>query len=320
MSIIKVGLCLGVVIVSCVALFAQSPTPTSPQTKPTKPMVYQGKTFDEWRGSPRIEIDQRCLIETIRAFGAFGRRGYGQEAIQAICDAISEEEFFGVYPVLDVQNYRDYEKATEQAIIEMALIPKKDIMPILLKLLNSNVANDRAFAYHIVFCMGSSYGGRSVSFTPEFLQMLFEKSLQMEKPPVAHITWTNLLGRCDNSGEYVFKYLREMIRKDDDKRFADAFDSIRKRDQSDGWDWKMSEHLIWFPLVYDLDVKSMTVKLSKHGKAIQHFLKEEGLKSKNAKINKISDSLLKALDENVSKQADGYGGGMGGFGGGLYSK
>jgi hypothetical protein len=308
MSFIKVILCLSIILVGYVVLQVQSPThtftqttPLSPQPQPIKPLVYQGKTFDEWRGSPRIELDQRYLLETIRALGAFGRNGYGKEAAQAIYDAISKKNFIDLSPVL---YSRDDQTAATQAIIQMSFIPQKDTMPLLLKLLNSNVINDRAFAYHAFFCMGDYYMGPNLSFTPEFLQMLFEKSLQTESPPI-NLTWTNLLGQCDHSGEYVLKYLREMIHRNDDKRFIDAFETMRAMAQIkmlDEWRWEeLNGRSYWYPSI-TVVYKGMSKQLSEHGKAMQNFLKEEGLKSKNTKINKMSEYLLKELDECIKQK------------------
>jgi hypothetical protein len=307
-SFITVKLCLGIVIVivGYSALPAQNPaqtittttqtTPVLPQTKPIKPLVYQGKTFDEWRGSPRTELDPQYLAETIRALGAFGRHGYGKEAAQAIYDAVSEKTFSSFSLTF---NRADKEQSVQElAVQNVAFIPTEDTMPMILKLLNSNVTNDQAFAYNVIFYMGH----RRRSFPAEFLQLLFRKSLQIEHPPAAGFTWTNLLGQCDHSGEYILKYLREMIRRNDDQRFIDAFASIRAHPQSgtlDIWYWgDENGRQRWYPQIEDIG-KGVPNKLSQHGEAIRHFLQEEGVKSTNEKIRKMSAYLLQQLDEYI---------------------
>ena len=57
------------------------------------PLLYDGKTFDEWRNLWKTELKTEKRIECIKALAAFGRAGKGQEAAEAILDVAAEYDF-----------------------------------------------------------------------------------------------------------------------------------------------------------------------------------------------------------------------------------
>ncbi len=56
-------------------------------------MLYDGRTFDEWRSKWRYELKTEKRIEAIKALAAFGRAGKGREAAEAILDVAGEYDF-----------------------------------------------------------------------------------------------------------------------------------------------------------------------------------------------------------------------------------
>ncbi|QDU87271.1 hypothetical protein Pla175_06290 [Pirellulimonas nuda] len=83
--------------------------PLWPQVDPTKPspaqadaassglapgaVLYDGKTFDEWRGLWKQELNPERRIEAVQALGAFASNGYAEEATEAILDVAGEYDF-----------------------------------------------------------------------------------------------------------------------------------------------------------------------------------------------------------------------------------
>ena len=49
-------------------------------------ILYDGKTFDQWRSEWKNELKTEKRIEAIKALAAFGHAGYGQEAAEAILE------------------------------------------------------------------------------------------------------------------------------------------------------------------------------------------------------------------------------------------
>ncbi|MCO6045840.1 M56 family metallopeptidase [Aeoliella sp. ICT_H6.2] len=56
-------------------------------------LLYDGRTFDDWRDSFETELKVENRTEAIKALRAFGRAGYGKEATEAILDVAEEYNF-----------------------------------------------------------------------------------------------------------------------------------------------------------------------------------------------------------------------------------
>jgi hypothetical protein len=67
---------------------------TTPPSSPAKrPLLYDGKTFDQWRTLWQTELKTEKRTEAIQALAAFGRAGRGREAAEAILDVAAEYDF-----------------------------------------------------------------------------------------------------------------------------------------------------------------------------------------------------------------------------------
>jgi hypothetical protein len=66
------------------------PTPQQPDSAT---LLYDGKTFDEWRTLWKTELKTENRTECIRALAAFGRAGKGKEAAEAILEIVKEYDW-----------------------------------------------------------------------------------------------------------------------------------------------------------------------------------------------------------------------------------
>ena len=64
------------------------------QTQPSPTLLYDNKTFDQWRALWKNELKTEKRTEAIKAMAAFGRAGYGKEAAEAILDVAGEYDFY----------------------------------------------------------------------------------------------------------------------------------------------------------------------------------------------------------------------------------
>lgn len=67
--------------------------PNSSKHKQSPALLYDNKTFDEWRSLWKNELKTEKRTEAIKALAAFGRAGYGKEAAEAILDVAGEYDF-----------------------------------------------------------------------------------------------------------------------------------------------------------------------------------------------------------------------------------
>jgi beta-lactamase regulating signal transducer with metallopeptidase domain len=66
----------------------------APALTPDKSILrYDGKTFESWRDTWKTELSTDKRLEAIKALAAFGRAGYGKEAVEAILDVAGEYDF-----------------------------------------------------------------------------------------------------------------------------------------------------------------------------------------------------------------------------------
>jgi len=83
--------------------------PTSAE-KQDPTLRYDGKTFDEWRNLWRTELKTEKRTEAIHALAAFGRAGYGKEAVETIFDVAEQYDF------------RDLDNSTPEGKLENAIL------------------------------------------------------------------------------------------------------------------------------------------------------------------------------------------------------
>lgn len=109
-----------------------------------KKVLYDGKTFEEWRDLWKTELKTENRIECIKALAAFGRAGYGTQAVEAILDVAEQYDFTLLGD--------GAESDLKQTILEMFQadaamgIPKKDLANIVLRGLESSSPNLRSLA------------------------------------------------------------------------------------------------------------------------------------------------------------------------------
>lgn len=65
----------------------------SAANKQNTTLLYDNKTFDQWRSLWKNELKTEKRTEAIKALAAFGRAGYGKEAAEAILDVAGEYDF-----------------------------------------------------------------------------------------------------------------------------------------------------------------------------------------------------------------------------------
>jgi beta-lactamase regulating signal transducer with metallopeptidase domain len=72
-----------------------TPQPRLPESSNQQsPLLYDGKTFEQWRSLWKTELKTEKRTECIKALAAFGRAGKGKEAAEAILDVAGEYDFF----------------------------------------------------------------------------------------------------------------------------------------------------------------------------------------------------------------------------------
>lgn len=73
-------------------LSSLSESKNTPKQQPST-LLYDNKTFDQWRTLWKNELKTERRTEAIKAMAAFGRAGYGKEAAEAILDVAGEYDF-----------------------------------------------------------------------------------------------------------------------------------------------------------------------------------------------------------------------------------
>src|SRR5690606_23378244 len=78
----------------------------NPDSDKQTTLLYDGKTFDEWRTLWTTELKTQKRIECINALAAFGRAGKGKEAAEAILNVAGEFDF-GAFQGNSSQNLKE---------------------------------------------------------------------------------------------------------------------------------------------------------------------------------------------------------------------
>ena len=101
------------------------------QFPPKEQLVYDGKSFAEWLRLSQTELNKERHIEIVKAFAAFGRKGYGTEATKAILDLLDN------YPNIDLSVRQNRERTTNDSIQKAvddafrSAIPLRDSLPLI---------------------------------------------------------------------------------------------------------------------------------------------------------------------------------------------
>jgi beta-lactamase regulating signal transducer with metallopeptidase domain/protein involved in polysaccharide export with SLBB domain/biopolymer transport protein ExbD len=164
-----------------------------------KTPLYDGRTFDEWRGEWRTELKVEKRMESIEAMAAFARAGYGREAAEALLDVAGEYDF----TVLD----DGAAGKLKQRVIEVLAgypkpIPSSVWLPVLVERFKADPAKWRSLMRAV---LGQVYDA------DEAMQTTIRELKDDPKYDVAIAVWQALAGSAGNSGdqEELAKLLRE---------------------------------------------------------------------------------------------------------------
>ncbi|WP_442483895.1 M56 family metallopeptidase [Aeoliella sp. SH292] len=106
---------------------ATTPIAEPADAEPIKPappqLLYDGRTFDDWRTEWKTELKTENRTEAIKALRAFGRAGYGKEATEAILEVAEE------YPMISI-GHEGSPKETLQTAIVYSFVDINDSSPI----------------------------------------------------------------------------------------------------------------------------------------------------------------------------------------------
>jgi thiol-disulfide isomerase/thioredoxin len=73
-------------------LFAVARALSERKTAPPK-LLYDGKTFDQWRSAWKTELSMENRLEAVKALSAFGANGNGKEAAEAIMEVAQQQDW-----------------------------------------------------------------------------------------------------------------------------------------------------------------------------------------------------------------------------------
>lgn len=117
---------------------SNSPNPFGGETD----LLYDGKTFDEWRNLWKTELKIEKRIECIKALAAFGRAGKGKEAAEAILDVAAEYDFGKG----EGDSATNLKSAISEVLSGAEGIPAEHWLPLYIERLKSNPDQWSAFA------------------------------------------------------------------------------------------------------------------------------------------------------------------------------
>ncbi len=106
------------------------------------PLLYDGKTFDQWRDLWTTELKTEKRVECIKALAAFGRAGRGKEASEAILDVAAEFDFGN----FEGSSAQDLKQAISQVLAGVEGIEGQHWLPQLMERLKSDPAKWNSFA------------------------------------------------------------------------------------------------------------------------------------------------------------------------------
>lgn len=111
------------------------------------PLLYDGKTFDDWRDLWTTELKTERRVECIKALAAFGRAGRGKEASEAIFDVAGQYDFFMI-------DNRAEGKLKERVLEELTdypiHLPERDWLPSLKQRLAKEPAKYKWLGYGLL--------------------------------------------------------------------------------------------------------------------------------------------------------------------------
>jgi beta-lactamase regulating signal transducer with metallopeptidase domain len=133
-------------------------------------LLYDGKTFDEWRNLWKTELKTEKRIECIKALAAFGRAGKGKEAAEAILDVAAEYDFGKG----EGGSATDLKSAISQVLTDYESIDGQYWLPLLVERLKTDPERWSSFAEWVL------KDAQGKNLTPYLKQLATDNTLSAE--------------------------------------------------------------------------------------------------------------------------------------------
>jgi beta-lactamase regulating signal transducer with metallopeptidase domain len=185
---------------------AKTPAPSAvTETTARADLRYNGKDFNAWAEELHDDLSPERRKEAIRALATFGANGYGPQAASEIFKAMRG------YSVSNMDNSPEAILAAT-AVDVIQKIPRQEAMPLVVKALKSDNANERLFAVTVL---------RRVSPAPlDDLPIL----LEMLKDPDFEVRMRAMIdvARIDAQEPKLVSVLREALASDSQAKVSEA--------------------------------------------------------------------------------------------------
>jgi hypothetical protein len=182
---------------------------------------WDGKPFSYWQSYWRTELKPERRAETMRALGAFGTRGYAEEAAVAILEILSEYDLSQGFSAAGL----DPKATPEEQVLSQGAKALGEIgTPIVPRLLVSRM-NDKkvcAVAHHLLYF-------KRLPISPSDVNALFASALAQD-PEIAEVAVKILYGQSSNP---VYAALESCVAKDGD---GEKFLAVLVHMVTDRWD------------------------------------------------------------------------------------
>jgi len=282
-----------------------------------RPLLFQGKTFEQWQELLQTELDPTIRAEAFRAFVMFGANGRGKEATEVIIEAVKGFDFSGLNmsAARDTAG-RDPVEAMKKGAVDAFTsgsvhIPLEDSLPILMEQLVQGDKNEQSLTTRILFQLDR------LPAMKEYVPMLYAKVMSLPLPTTEPederlpiLLWT--IARHDLMGEYAVRYVRETIQKNDAKRFQSYFFGFSPKFDEETKllvnDYQSGSHSLtgmqqiivgdWIAMQHSSgrDIEGFeNPRLTPFGKSLLELLRSEGVASDNETIRTTSQNVVDAL-------------------------
>jgi hypothetical protein len=269
-----------------------------------KPLLFQGKTFEQWVEQLQTELDPLIRAEAFRALAMFGANGRGKEAAEVIIDAVKGISF--EYPPGEDAPFENMKNDAVRAFTSSgARIPFEDSLPILMERYAGDNKNEQSFVLKVFWPASTLFDEKQTLF-------LYDKLMQWDlKDPEDRRPLLLLRILCSSPyGKTVIKFLRETIQNKDASRFQLYFSDFKPPEFTNAGyliiNFKGSS-LGLLPEVAMSGSSRMdatrthvffvTPRLNDFGNSLLELLREEGLKSENETIRATSQQVIEALEQ-----------------------
>ncbi|MDR3109043.1 MAG: hypothetical protein LBU65_05060 [Planctomycetaceae bacterium] len=263
---------------------------------PKKPLLFQGKTFEQWVSELKTELDPKMRSEAFRALAAFGANGHGKEAIAVIFDVAKSYDF----SIIDNDVFGEMKQSAIDAFSNTDVrVPLKDSIPILLQKFSNGDNNEKRIAIKIF------YNIRHYQETRESLPKIIEVLTQLDIEKVDVVYPRDLffvVTEISGSDKYVLQFLKEAIAKNDARRFGWMFVRFEREEISyrEGAGRTISRDNVYYGTTSKILHNSI-----KPNVVVDYFeMDQNGRRVNKSHITPFGESLLKLLQESGVSSSD----------------